>query len=49
MHALNVPLGQRAYPVLIGRGMLGRTEVLAPYLDGRQVMVITNESSRPCG
>lgn len=47
MHALNVPLGQRAYPVLIGRGMLGRTEVLAPYLDGRQVMVITNDVVAP--
>lgn len=47
MHALNVPLGDRTYPVLIGRGLLGRAEVLAPYLDGRQVLVVTNEIVAP--
>ncbi|MFU8894966.1 MAG: 3-dehydroquinate synthase [Gammaproteobacteria bacterium] len=47
MHALNVPLGERAYPVLIGRGILGRSEVLRPYIAGRQVMVITNEIVGP--
>jgi 3-dehydroquinate synthase len=47
MHALNVPLGLRSYPVLIGRGLLGRPEVLAPYLDGRQVLVVTNEIVAP--
>ena len=47
MHALTVPLGQRSYPVLIGRGLLGRAEVLAPYLDGRQVLVVTNEVVAP--
>lgn len=47
MHALNVPLGDRAYPVVIGRGILGRTEVLAPYLDGRQVLVLTNDIVAP--
>lgn len=47
MHALNVPLGDRTYPVLIGRGLLGRADVLAPYLDGRQVLVVTNEIVAP--
>ncbi len=47
MHALNVPLGNRSYPVLIGRGLLGRGEVLAPYLDGRQVLIVTNEVVAP--
>lgn len=47
MHALNVPLGRRSYPVLIGQGLIGQAEVLAPYLDGRQVMVITNEIVAP--
>ncbi len=47
MHALNVPLGRRSYPVLIGRGLLGRAEVLAPYIDGRQVLVVTNEIVAP--
>lgn len=47
MHALNVPLGRRSYPVVIGRGVLGRPEVLAPYLGGRQVLVLTNEIVAP--
>jgi 3-dehydroquinate synthase len=47
MHALNVPLGSRSYPVVIGRGLLGRAEVLTPYLDGRQVLVLTNEVVAP--
>lgn len=47
MHALNVPLGDRTYPVLVGRGLLGRAEVLAPYIDGRQVLVVTNEIVAP--
>lgn len=47
MHALNVPLGPRSYPVLIGRGLLGRPEVLEPYIGGRQVMVVTNDIVAP--
>lgn len=47
MHALNVPLGSRTYPVVIGRGLLGRAEVLTPFLDGRQVLVLTNEIVAP--
>jgi 3-dehydroquinate synthase len=47
MHALNVALGSRSYPVVIGRGLLGRAEVLTPYLDGRQVLVLTNEVVAP--
>src|SRR6056297_684207 len=47
MHALNVSLGQRSYPVLIGRQLLGQPEVLTPYLAGRQVMIVTNEIIAP--
>lgn len=47
MHALNVPLGDRSYPVVIGRGVLGRTELLAPFIGGRQVLVLTNEIVAP--
>jgi 3-dehydroquinate synthase len=47
MHALNVALGSRSYPVVIGRGLLGRAEVLTPYLNGRQVLVLTNEVVAP--
>lgn len=47
MHALNVSLGQRSYPVLIGRELIGKPEVLRPYLAGHQVMVVTNELVAP--
>jgi 3-dehydroquinate synthase len=47
MHALNVPLGSSSYPVVIGRGILGRTELLTPFLTGRQVLVISNEIVAP--
>jgi 3-dehydroquinate synthase len=47
MHALNVRLGERTYPVLIGQGLLGRPEVLAPCIPGRQVMVVTNDVVAP--
>jgi 3-dehydroquinate synthase len=47
MHALNVPLGQRTYPVLIGQGLLGNAGLLTPYLDGRQVMIVSNDVVAP--
>lgn len=47
MHALNVPLGSRSYPVIVGSGLLGSADVLAPYISGRQVMVITDETVGP--
>lgn len=40
---LQVALGSRSYPIHIGPGLLGNPEWLAPYLAGRQVMVVTNE------
>lgn len=47
MHALNVPLGDRSYPVLIGRGVLGQPGLLQPFLAGRQVLVVSNEVVAP--
>ncbi len=47
MYALKVPLGNRSYPVLVGRGLLGQAEVLAPFLAGHQVLVVTNEVVAP--
>ena len=47
MHALNVPLGSRSYPVIIGRGLLGRPEIIRPYLSGRQVLIVSDEIVAP--
>lgn len=47
MHALNVPLGARSYPVIIGRSILGQGDLLAPYIDGRQVLIVTDFNVAP--
>jgi 3-dehydroquinate synthase len=47
MHALNVPLGRRSYPVVVGHGLLGEADLLTPYLAGRQVLVVSNEVVAP--
>ena len=45
--ALQVGLGPRGYPIHIGRGLLSRPELLAPHIEGRQVMVVTSETVAP--
>ena len=47
MIELKVDLGVRAYPILIGAGLLRKPELLAPHIGGRQVMVVTNETVAP--
>ncbi|GAA5524325.1 3-dehydroquinate synthase [Microbulbifer aestuariivivens] len=47
MHRLTVDLGERSYPIVIGQGLLSDTANFAPYLRGRQVMVVTNETIAP--
>lgn len=43
---LTVDLGDRAYPIIIGQGLLGNHD-LTPYVQGKQVMVVTNETVAP--
>lgn len=45
--ALRVSLGRRSYPIHIGRGLLSRPELLAPHVEGRQVMIVTSETVAP--
>ena len=47
MIELNVDLGDRSYPILIGTGLLRRAELLTPYLCGNQVMAVTNRTVAP--
>lgn len=47
MVELQVDLGERAYPVLIGAGLLGKPGLLSPYLGGAQAMVVTNKTVSP--
>jgi len=47
MQTLNVDLGARSYPIFIGRELLGRPELVEPYVTGKQVMLISNETVAP--
>ncbi len=44
---LEVRLGRRSYPIHIGHGLLGNGELLAPFVQDRQVMVVTSETVAP--
>ncbi|WP_263261620.1 3-dehydroquinate synthase [Pseudomonas sp. RIT-PI-S] len=47
MQTLKVELAERSYPIHIGENLLGDPELLQPYLAGRQVAVVTNETVAP--
>ena len=44
---LTVDLGERSYPIFIGEGLLQTSDLLAPYIHGQQVLVVTNETIAP--
>ena len=46
MQTLHVELGDRRYPIFIG-SHLDPQELLAPYIKGKQVMIVTNETVAP--
>ena len=47
MHTLHVELGERAYPVYIGRDLLSDGGLLAPHIAGSQVVIVSNEVVAP--
>ncbi|WNK19518.1 3-dehydroquinate synthase [Halomonas piscis] len=47
LRTLSVALEERSYPIHIGAGLIGSAEAVAPYLAGRQVMIVTNETVAP--
>ena len=46
MQTLNVDLGDRSYPIFIGRGLINQG-AMAPYIKGSQVLIVTNETIAP--
>jgi 3-dehydroquinate synthase len=44
---LEVELGARSYPILIGSGLLGQVGVLDPFIGGRDVLILTNDQLAP--
>ncbi len=47
MRTLNVALGERSYPIHIGRGLLGNAELLLPRLKTKRVAIVSNEVVAP--
>jgi 3-dehydroquinate synthase len=47
MESLSVALGSRSYPIYIGKGLLDAAERYAPYVNGRQVGLVSNERIAP--
>ena len=47
MHTLHVELGERSYPIYIGRDLLNDPQLLGAHLTGSQVVVVTNETVSP--
>lgn len=47
MISLELDLGERSYPIFIGTGLLGRAELLRPYIKGQRVLIVTNEIVAP--
>lgn len=45
--SLSVDLGDRSYPIYIGRELLGKPELLADHITGQQVLVVSNETIAP--
>lgn len=47
MKTLTVELGDRSYPIFIGRDLLRRAELIVPYLGGKEVLIVTNTTVAP--
>ena len=47
MQTLTVDLGDRSYPIHIGAGLLGQTELILPHLAQKRVAVVTNTTVAP--
>ena len=47
MKTLTVDLGERSYPIYIGRQLLGKPEWLTPHISSQQVLIVSNETVAP--
>ncbi len=47
MITLNVDLGARSYPIFIGQRLLLEPSLISPYVAGKQVVIVTNETIAP--
>ena len=42
MKTINVPLGDRSYPIYIGQGILDNGKLLQQHVPGKRVLIVTN-------
>lgn len=47
MTTVDVPLGDRSYPIYIGQRLLDQGELLRRHIPGKRVLVVTNETIAP--
>ena len=47
MLELNVGLAERYYPIYIGEGLLENPDLYSPFIAGKKVMLVTNETVSP--
>lgn len=47
MHTLTVELGARSYPIYIGESLLARDDLFIPHVQGKQIVIISNEVVAP--
>ncbi|MFT4822649.1 MAG: 3-dehydroquinate synthase [Halioglobus sp.] len=47
IHTLHVDLGERSYPVYIGRDLFSDSHLLASHVSGSQVVLVSNETVAP--
>jgi 3-dehydroquinate synthase len=47
MQTLSVALGERSYPIHIGTGLIGRADLVLPFLARKTVAVVTNATVAP--
>jgi len=47
VNTLVVELGARSYPIHVGDGLLERSDLIAPTLPGKDVLIVTNETVGP--
>ena len=47
MQTLNVDLGERSYPIYIGNNLLGDPDLIKPFINGHQVLIVSNVTVAP--
>lgn len=47
MRTLTVDLGTRSYPIVIGQNLFTQTDLITPYVQGKQVMLVSNTTVAP--